>query len=326
MKTILIVVLVLGVLTGFFAWYASFSFKLKPRTDFNLDPAEFSAVISQLRHDVQELAGTIGTRNTIHDKALARAVSYLQKRFEEIGYPPSLQTFQAEGKAVSNIFTVKDSAVKDSKVFVVGAHYDTVFSTPGADDNTSGVAVLLALMKALCTRDLNLTIHFVCFVNEEPPFFKTDEMGAFQYAQMLAKKNLPVSGMISIESVGYFDSKKGSQHYPLPAMSLLYPDSGDFLAVVGNPNSRTLVTRLTRAYNTSSPIPVEGAVLPGFIPGVDWSDHWGFWQHGYPAAMVTDTAIFRNPNYHRSGDLPETLDYEKMYHVYLGLEEFLSKL
>jgi Zn-dependent M28 family amino/carboxypeptidase len=327
MKKVILFLLIGGIsLAAFFAWYSSLRFKQTPRTDISIDSAESSAVISVLKEDVLELAGNIGARSTTHYQNLLAASKYLQTRFAEIGYEPSLQTYQAKGHEVSNIYAIKPSSTGDGEVLVIGAHYDSQYSNPGADDNASGVAVLLALMKSLKSASLKRNIHFVCFVNEELPHSHSPDMGAWRYAKFVSELKVPVLGMISLESVGYFDSAKGSQRYPFKFLELMYPDSGDFIAVVGNLKSHTLVSSITEAFHTSSPLKTEGAVLPQFIRDIGRSDHAPFWQRGFQAVMVTDTANFRNANYHQPTDHPNTLDYEKMYQVYLGLNQFLSTL
>lgn len=306
------------------AWFASFRFKSTPRSDLKIDSQKSAVAITMLKKDVLELAGKIGARSTTHYENLIRASEYLQGRYSELGYEPRLQTYKAAGFDVSNIYAVKPSATPGAENLIIGAHYDTQYSNPGADDNASGVAVLLALMKSLSSTSLNKTIHFVCLVNEELPHSHSPAMGAFQYAKWVFEQKLPVAGMISLESVGYFDSSRGSQRYPFQFMSWLYPDRGDFIAVVGNLKSHNLVSSITRAFHESSPIQAEGAVLPQFIRDIARSDHWAFWKFGFEAVMITDTANFRNANYHKATDHPDTLNYEKIYEVYLGLNQFLA--
>jgi len=313
MKKLIFIFLIGGLtLAASMAWYSSLRFKQTPRTDLKIDPSESKAVIAQLENDVEELAGKIGARSTKHYENLQKASQYLQDRITQIGYEPQLQTYDVKEHEVSNVYAVKPSASGKKDVIVIGAHYDTQYSNPGADDNASGVAVLLALMESLKETALNTNIHFVCFVNEELPHSHSPDMGAWRYAKFIAEQNVPVTGMISLESVGYFDSKKGSQRYPFKFLALMYPDAGDFIAVVGNLNSARLVGSITDAFQSGSPLKTEGAVLPQFIRDIGRSDHAPFWKRGFQAVMVTDTANFRNHNYHQPTDHPHTLDYKNV--------------
>ena len=208
---------------------------------------------------------------------------------------------------------------------VIGAHYDTVYDCPGADDNTSGIAALLELARALKDSHPARTVRFVAFVNEEPPWFQTDDMGSLVYAEQAHKLKENIVAAISIETIGMYSDAEGSQEYPAGFKSL-YPSKGNFIAFVGDLGSRSLVRQAVRSFREVTKFPSEGSAAPGAIPGVGWSDHWSFWQEGYPAIMVTDTAPFRNVNYHRPTDTPETLDYDSMARVVHGLVGVVADL
>lgn len=208
---------------------------------------------------------------------------------------------------------------------VVGAHYDTCYDTPGADDNATGVAALLELARALREVELRRTLRLVAFVAEEPPHFGTDDMGSRRYAALCRERGDRVVAMLCLETLGYYSSAPGSQRYPAP-LDLLYPDTGDFVAFVGNLRSRGLVRRAIGAFREAAVAPSEGIAAPALLPGIAWSDHWSFWREGFPAVMVTDTAPFRNPNYHGGADLPGSLDLERLALVVLGLERVLREL
>jgi Zn-dependent M28 family amino/carboxypeptidase len=212
-----------------------------------------------------------------------------------------------------------------SEIIVVGAHYDAFQGTPGADDNASGVAAALALARAGAGKARARTVRFVFFVNEEPPTFQTAQMGSWVYAKACRARGDNIVAMLSLETIGYYSTAGRSQQYPRP-MGLLYPSTGDFVAFVGNVSSRSLVRRCVGLFRERAQFPSEGAALPEGIPGVGWSDHWAFWQEGYPAIMVTDTAPFRNPGYHNAADRPETLDYDRMSRVVEGLERVIEEL
>jgi Zn-dependent M28 family amino/carboxypeptidase len=208
---------------------------------------------------------------------------------------------------------------------LVGAHYDTVPATPGADDNASGVAAGISLAQAFAQSKPARTLRFVFFTNEEPPHFQTENMGSFVYARDCRKRGDAIVAMLSLDSIGYYSTASGSQKSP-PALSRLKHETGDFLAVIGNAASGPLLDRFRNWFSKNSTLPLIAIAPPGELPEAGWSDHWSFWRHGYPAVMVTDTAIFRNPNYHQPGDTAETLDYDRLTLAVKGLEGVISEL
>ena len=195
----------------------------------------------------------------------------------------------------------------------------------GANDNASGVAVLLALARALSPEKAARTLRFVAFANEEPPHFQNESMGSWAYALSCQQRGDDIVAMISLETMGYYSDEEDSQSYPFP-MSAAYPSTGSFIGFVGNVASRHLVRRVVGSFREHAAFPSEGAALPSWIPGVGWSDHWSFWQAGYRAIMVTDTAPFRYPHYHTEQDTPDKLDYERLARVTLGLEKVIREL
>jgi len=208
-----------------------------------------------------------------------------------------------------------------AKTLVMGAHYDSYGHAPGANDNGTGVAAVLELARLLADLRGNgsLRIRFALFVNEEPPFFKTESMGSLVYARRLKASGEPVLGMFSLETIGFYSDAEGSQRYPWP-LGLLYPTKGDFVAFVGLVSSRAFVRRTVAAFRALALFPSQGGTAPGFIPGIDWSDHWSFERLGIPALMVTDTALFRYPHYHSPADTPDKVEYERLARVVSGLE------
>ena len=209
---------------------------------------------------------------------------------------------------------------------MVGAHYDTVSGSPGANDNGTGVAALLELARRLAGRPARRTIRFVAFVNEEPPFFQTAEMGSVVYASAARARGDRIAGMLSLETMGYYSTVAGSQQYPAPELSGLYPDVGNFIGFVANEASRPLLESASRAFVANSSVPLRGAALPEALPGTGWSDHWSFWQAGYPAMMVTDTAPWRYPYYHTAEDTPDKLVFGSFIAVVNGLEGTIQAL
>jgi Zn-dependent M28 family amino/carboxypeptidase len=276
----------------------------------------------RIRKHVKALAGDIGPRTIMGRYAgLVAAERYVADTLAGLGFKPVRHTFTVAGKEVANIEAVLPGT--EDGIVVVGAHFDTVSYTPGADDNASAVAVMLELARlAGIAGSHEKTIRFVGFPNEEPPFFQTPDMGSRRYAAMCRKNGDILDAVIILESVGYYDDAPGSQRYPAP-LSLVYPDTGDFIAFVGNLGSTGLTRTLTRLFREHAAFPSQGGALPGWLTGVGWSDHWSFWREGYDAVMVTDTALFRNPHYHTPGDRPETLDYELTARVAAGLWQVL---
>jgi Zn-dependent M28 family amino/carboxypeptidase len=206
---------------------------------------------------------------------------------------------------------------------VVGAHYDTVPGSPGADDNASAVAAVIELAGLL--RDARLPIRFAAFANEELPYFMGPDMGSWVSAKRSRDQGERLSAMLSLEMLGYYSDRPGSQRYP-PPLGLFYPDRANFIAFVGDLGAARLVRRCFSSFKKNSSFPAEWLAAPAFVPGVTRSDHWSFRQLGFPALMVTDTAYNRNPHYHQASDTPDTLDYARMAQVTLGLAAMLKEV
>ena len=286
---------------------------------------ETIAVRDRVRAHVEALAGRIGERNLWKPEALAAAAAYVEDGLRSSGLAVQSQSFTVEGRTVRNLEVRLEGAARAGEVVVVGAHYDSVLGSPGADDNATGVAALLEIARSCATLRLPRTVHLVAFVNEEPPFFLGGDMGSLRYARRLRDERRDVVAMLSLETIGYYSDRPGSQEYPLP-FRLFYPDRGDFVGVVGNTASRALVRRVVASFRRHGTLPCEGLAAPGWITGVGWSDHWSFWQHGYPAVMVTDTALFRYPHYHAATDLPGEVDYDRCARAVVGLTKVVREL
>jgi len=289
---------------------------MKPQT------AELS---ERLARHVKVLAGEIGSRHLGRLESLRRAERYIAGELGAAGYGVAAEAFTVDGVEVRNLVAERGGAGRAGEIVLVGAHYDTVPTTPGADDNASGIAAMLELARAFSGRSASRTVRFVAFVNEEPPYFQGEGMGSWVYARRARARGDRVVGMLPLETVGYYRDAPGSPKYP-PPFSLFYPNRGDFIAFVGNLASRCLVRRCVGLFRAKAGFPAEGLTAPGFVTGVGWSDHWSFWKEGYPAVMVTDTAPFRNPNYHQPTDTPDTLDYPRMARVVAGLEVVVAAL
>jgi Zn-dependent M28 family amino/carboxypeptidase len=237
---------------------------------------------------------------------------YIEAALAAQGYKPESQYFESGGRRVRNIEA-------GSGQIVVGAHYDTVPGSPGADDNASGVAVLIELAA------MKLPVRFVAFANEEMPYFQGPEMGSWTWARRARERGDTIRAMFSLEMLGYYRDTPGSQRYP-PPLGLFYPDRADFIAFVGDLGTRSLVRKAVGIFREKAAFPSEGVAAPTFVPGVTWSDHWSFRSHGFPAIMITDTAFNRYPHYHLPSDTPDKLDYERMARVTLGLATMLKEL
>jgi hypothetical protein len=296
-----------------------------------LSPDEV-ALREQLRGDVQKLAGDIGERNMWHYLQLNAAADFIEWSFSRAGVRPRRDTYEIRGQPCHNIEAEIPGAPQGAAVsspppiILIGAHYDSVFGSPGANDNGTGVAATLALARRFADKKPQHTLRFVAFVNEEPPYFLSDEMGSFIYAGRCKARGDKIAAMISLETIGYFSDAPHSQTYPSPGLGLFYPKVGNFIGFVSNVHSRTLLRRVVAAFRKHAKIPSEGAALPAFVPGVSWSDQWSFWRYGYPGIMVTDTAPFRYPHYHSSPDTPDKLDYDRFALVVSGMEKVIEDL
>lgn len=272
----------------------------------------------RLGRHVAVLAGEIGERNLWRHEALEASAGYIEKAFQAAGYEVASQHYVVDGKTVRNLEAVLPGASPSDEIVVIGAHYDSVAGSPGANDNASGVAALLEIARLLAQEQPARSVRFVAFVNEEPPFFYTEEMGSRVYARRARERGEKIVAMLSLETIGYYADAPGSQHYPFP-FSPFYPDTGNFIAFVGNLASRELVQACLASFRNRAAFPAEGIAAPGWMGGVHWSDHWSFWREGYPAIMVTDTALFRYAHYHARTDTPDKIDYERLARVVTGL-------
>jgi Zn-dependent M28 family amino/carboxypeptidase len=243
--------------------------------------------------------------------------------FSSFGYAVWRQTYSCYGQSVSNLITEKTGT--DKEVVVLGAHYDTVPGSPGADDNASAVAGLLELARLNQETTSKKTLIFSAFVNEEPPCFGSANMGSMVYAKHLKEQRIPVEVMVSLEMIGFF-SEERIQGYPLPGMGLVYPKTGDYIGVVGNFHSSRYVSFLKKGIRKHSHIQARSLTAPEFFGGINLSDNYSFWQHGYRAVMVTDTSFFRNRHYHQLTDTIDTLDFDRMAEVVKGLYSTLLEL
>jgi len=274
-----------------------------------------------LQRDVAALiaSGRGQHRSFSNVAALERAAAFISSQWEDAGFAVVEQPFEVTGSTYKNLLISYGPTA--APVVVVGAHYDVCGPQDGADDNASGVAALLALARRLASEQpqLHHRLELVAFALEEPPFFKTPHMGSVQHARSLTEDNATVTAMIALDLIGYFSDAPGSQRFPLPLMQLAYPSVGNFISVVGNLGNRRLVARVKTLMAASCAVPVFSISAPAIMPGIDLSDHQSYWQQGFPAVLITDTAMYRNPHYHLASDTVDTLDYPRMAEVVKGV-------
>lgn len=281
------------------------------------------ALAAALERDVVVLATQIGVRNTAVPSGLHAAREFLRSEFANAGYSVREERWIERGVECANVVAERPGS---SEIVLVGAHYDSAPNCPAANDNGSGVAALLALARRFAERETTRTLRFVAFANEEPPYFGTTDMGSARSARGCRERGENVVAMLSLETLGCYSDAPNSQRYPAPGLDWLYPKTANFIAFVGDGASAELVREVIGAFRESTPFPSAGAVLPSEIQGVDWSDHRSFWEQGYRALMVTDTAPFRYEHYHAPTDTPDKLDYERMARVVEGLDRALERL
>lgn len=271
---------------------------------------DVNQLTERLSRHVWVLAEEIGERHVENPGSLQQAADYIEAEFNRAGLPPQRQVYDRDYR---NIVAEIKGTVSPDEIILIGAHYDTVWLSPGADDNASGVAVLLELARMLVSRRFEKSMRFVAFTNEEQPFAESAAMGSRVYAERSRHHGENIIAMYSLEMLGFYADEPGSQQYPSALLSWIYPDTASFIAFVANPLSGMLLGRSLRSFRRHSDFPVQGLMAPErLVPDIRRSDHASFWDAGYPALMITDTASYRNINYHTVGDVPRTLDYLKM--------------
>jgi peptidase M28-like protein len=295
------------------------------------EPPEFTmgteeqTLTQGLRTHVEQLAGEIGERNIFRPQALQAAASYIKHQWEQQGYAVDRLAYEVAGIRCLNLEITRSGGARKREILLIGAHYDTVIGSPGANDNASGVSALLEISRLFAGIEPTLTIRFVAFVNEEQPFFAGRRQGSMVYAEVARRRGDDIRLMASIETIGWYSDEPGSQSYP-PLFNLLYPDHADFIGIVSNFRSRAAMRRLAAAFRANSDFPLETAATFSFVPGVSWSDHRSFWRQGYHAVMITDTAFYRYRHYHAPSDTPDKLTYRELTRVTSGLFAAFSEL
>jgi len=279
-----------------------------------------------LERYLRVLTETIGERHLGVPEKLEQAAVWIEStlRGGNIGYTVERHVYTVGGREVRNLVAELPGGKRRDEIVVIGAHYDTVPGTPGANDNGTGVAALLSLARAFAGDGQERTIRFVAFVNEEPPHFHTDTMGSLVYAKRCRSRDENIVAMLALETIGCFSDEEGSQQIP-PGLPGGFPTTGNFLVFVANEPSRFFADRAEAAFRSGSGLPAVAGAFPEEVPGVGWSDHWSFWQAGYPAVMVTDTAPFRYPHYHEPTDTIDKLDLERYTRAVEGLKKVIEE-
>jgi hypothetical protein len=279
----------------------------------------------EIHEDVEKLAGQIGERNIRRYGGLADAADFLEASLAQSAYDVRRHGYEVSGLPCYNLDVEVQGSDRRDEIVIIGAHYDSVEGSPGANDNATGASAVLALARLFSGKKTSRTVRFVEFVNEEPPYFKSPVMGSLVYAGGCRSRGEKIVAMLSLETIGYYSDEKGSQHYPFP-FSLFYPSTGNFIGFVGNTVSAGLVSDVVASFRRHAKFPSEGGALPSIIPGISFSDQWSFWRQGYSALMVTDTALFRYPYYHTRIDTPDKVQYDHLARVVAGLERLVADL
>ncbi|WP_340105570.1 M28 family peptidase [Rhodohalobacter sp. 8-1] len=283
-----------------------------------------SSDYQKLQEYVKELSEKLVPRDAAHPENLKKVADYIEERLKSFTDRVENQPYSADGMTVRNVRAFFGPETDDR--IVVGAHYDVAGPYPGADDNASGVAGLLELARLLSDEELPIQVELVSYPLEEPPYFYTKKMGSYIHAKSLKDEAVNVKAMIALEMIGYFSDDEGSQSYPLSLLRPFYPSVGNYIAVVGKMFQKGLVRKVKKAMKGVASLPVESINAPKLVPGIAFSDHLNYWRHGFPAVMITDTAMYRNPNYHSPTDTAGTLNYRKMAQVVDGVKESVQKL
>lgn len=274
--------------------------------------------IENLKSTVKHLTEIKPARSREHPGSLKKAADFIFKRFQEYELKPERQEYAISGTKYENI--IASVGPINGERLIIGAHYDVCGDQPGADDNASAVAGLLEIARFAKKheKELRYRIDFVAFTLEEPPNFETETMGSYIHAKSLHDKKVKVKGMICLEMIGFFSDKKDSQSYPLSIMKVFYPTVGNYIAVISNFKISSFSRQIAKHMRAAS-IEVRKLSAPSFIEGIDFSDHRNYWNFGYDAVMITDTSFYRNPNYHKTTDTIDTLNFAKMREVTKGV-------
>ncbi|MAE61477.1 MAG: aminopeptidase [Planctomycetaceae bacterium] len=284
-----------------------------------------SDVAERLSADVDMLATQIGDRNVVRNEALTAARRYVEQRFDAMGYACAAQLYQVGDDEFANIEVERAGRRRDAQMVIVGAHYDTERGVPGANDNATGIAGLLAIAGAFAESDPQVTVRFVAFANEERPYFQTEGMGSWVYAARCRERDEQIAGMIALDTVGYYTSRRDVQRYP-PVVGWSHPRVGNYMGLLSNWRSRGWTRRVHGLFRAHSEFPSDRVIIPCVVPRIGWSDDWSFWRFGYRALCVTDTAFLRYRYYHTIEDTADKIDIPRMAQMIVGLRRVVAEL
>lgn len=318
-KRIFSIILFLLVLPIFATWILV----AQPTLSKN-DPSRLTLDSARLKAHVVKLSSDYFPRSYKNTENLDRCAQYIRAHFEKAGADVSIQEFTARKKKYHNVIGYFGN--KAGERIVVGAHYDAFINTPGADDNASGVSGLIELAYLIGKEKMNAGIELVAYSLEEPPFFATEDMGSAHHARLLHDQKVRVKCVIALEMIGYFSSEPGSQLYPIPALKIFYPSTGNSIAIVGRLDQRKIVRKIKRLMKGATDLPVYSVNAPLMVTGIDYSDHRSYWNYGYDAVMITDTAFYRNLEYHTPNDTADRLNYELMAKTVVQVFEAIKGL
>ncbi len=298
-------------------------FVAQPSTRTN-EPSSKKSDEAMLRKHVDALSKNFHPRNSDNPANLNRCADYISTNLKDAGATVEMQEFVVDNITYKNV--IGRFGVGKPKKIIVGAHYDSCDHTPGADDNASGVAGLLELARLIAKDQPDVEIELVAYTLEEPPFFGGPQMGSAFHANSIAAEKDKIIGVIVLEMIGYFSDEPGSQDYPHPILKGYYPNRGNFITVVSKWNQSDWIADLKAGMKGTTDLPVYSFRGPASLPGIDFSDHRNYWPHNIPAAMVTNTAFYRNKNYHHKNDTADRLDYHRMGKVVIGVYEAIKML
>lgn len=308
------------------------TFNFFPKNEYNMKRILFSiflltAIVSQvaaqsdtllIKKHLTKITKTDGFRNHNNVKVLDQVAGYIYSVFDQYADTTYYQPYMVDGKTYRNVVCRFGSKI-NKPIMVVGAHYDVCGNQEGADDNASGVTAILELARMMKGKTLDRPLEIVAYTLEEPPYFRTPYMGSNIHAQSLKQSNTPVYGMVAIEMIGFFSDTKGSQQYPVKVMKVAYGTKGDYILLLKKNGYGEFVKNFSKQFNNAKTIETSNLKAPSKIQGVDFSDHLNYWNAGYDAMMVTNTAFYRNKNYHQTTDTMETLDIPRMANVIDGI-------
>lgn len=270
----------------------------------------------KILNHLQKITATEHARNHQNVMVLDTVAAYIYAQFNQYADTTYYQTYKLNENSTAtyrNVICV--FGAENAATIVIGAHYDVCGNQQGADDNATGVVGLLELARLLKGETLKYRIEMVAYTLEEPPYFRSEYMGSYKHAQLLAKNKVNVLGMVCLEMIGYFDDKKGSQDYPISALSLIYGKKGNYITLVNKLKKGNFSRKFTKHFKKNKLLRTKKFTAPMKLPGIDFSDHLNYWRFGFSALMITDTAFYRNKNYHKSTDTLATLDLNRMSQV-----------